>query len=58
MSESLILDRDSGLDSNEHKFNHNFQDILSPLYSCSLEVESSSHFSALSLFHRHSKNPL
>ena len=29
---------------NEHKFNHNFQDCINPLCSCSLEVESLSHF--------------
>ena len=29
---------------NQHKFNHNFQDCLNPLRSCSLEVESVSHF--------------
>ena len=28
----------------QHKFNHNFQDCLNPLCSCSLEVESVSHF--------------
>ena len=29
---------------NQHKFNHNFQDRLNPVCSCSLEVESVSHF--------------
>ena len=29
---------------NQHKFNHNFQDCLNPLCSCSLEVESVFHF--------------
>ena len=29
---------------NEHKFKHNFRDCLNPLYSCSLEVESTTHF--------------
>ena len=29
---------------NQHKFNHNFQNCLNPLCSCSLEVESVSHF--------------
>ena len=29
----------------EHKFNQNFQDTINPLCSCSLEVESSFHFS-------------
>ena len=29
---------------NEHKFKHNFQDCANPLCSCSLEIESHSHF--------------
>ena len=29
---------------NEHRFNHNFKDCINPHYSCSLEVESTSHF--------------
>ena len=29
---------------NEHKFNHNFQDCINPLCSCSLEPEFNSHF--------------
>ena len=28
----------------EHKFRHNFQDTFYPLRSCSLEMESTSHF--------------
>ena len=28
---------------NEHRFNHNFQDCINPLCTCSLEVESTSH---------------
>ena len=28
----------------EHKFNHNFQDTIDPLCSCSLESESTTHF--------------
>ena len=28
----------------EHKFNHNFQDTINPLCSCSLESESTAHF--------------
>ena len=28
----------------EHKFRHNFQDTINPLCSCSLEIESTSHF--------------
>ena len=29
---------------NEHKFKHNFQDFVNPLYKCSLDIESISHF--------------
>ena len=29
---------------NEHKFNHNFKECVNPLCSCSLKVESVSHF--------------
>ena len=37
----------------EHKFRHNFQDTINPLCSCSLEIESTSHFfSALPKFHQ------
>ena len=28
----------------EHKFKHNFRDTLNPLFSCSIEVESTSHY--------------
>ena len=28
----------------EHKFRHNLQDTINPLCSCSLEIESTSHF--------------
>ena len=28
----------------EHKFRHNFQNTINPLCSCSLEIESTSHF--------------
>ena len=28
----------------EHKFKHNFEDTLNPLYSCSIEVESTTHY--------------
>ena len=28
----------------KHKFRHNFQDTINPLCSCSLEIESTSHF--------------
>ena len=34
----------------EHRFNHNFQNCINPLCTCSLEVESISHFS-LRCFH-------
>ena len=30
---------------NEHRFNHNFQRCINPLCSCSLEIESTTHFS-------------
>ena len=29
---------------NEHRFNHNFQNCINPLCSCSHEIESTSHF--------------
>ena len=29
---------------NEHRFNHNFQNCINPLCTCSLEVELTSHF--------------
>ena len=29
---------------NEHKFNHNFDDCVNPFCTCSLELESTSHF--------------
>ena len=32
---------------NEHKFRHNFADTLNPLYSCSLETETTALFSTL-----------
>ena len=28
----------------EHRFNHNFENCINPLCSCSLEVESTAHF--------------
>ena len=28
----------------EHRFNHNFEDCINPLCSCSLEVESTAYF--------------
>ena len=30
---------------NENRFNHNFESCLNPLCTCSLEVESTTHFS-------------
>ena len=30
---------------NEHRFNHNFQECINPLYTCSFEVESTVHIS-------------
>ena len=29
---------------NEHRFNHNFQSCINPLFSCSLAIESTTHF--------------
>ena len=34
---------------NEHRFNHNFQNCINPLCTCSLKVESTVHF----FFHSH-----
>ena len=34
---------------NEHRFNHNFQSYINPLCSCSLAIESTTHF----LLHYH-----
>ena len=34
---------------NEHRFNHNFQSFINPLCSCSLAIESTTHF----LLHYH-----
>ena len=28
----------------EHKFKHNFQDCLNPIWNCGLDIESTSHF--------------
>lgn len=44
---------------NNHRFNHNFENCINPLYSCSVEVESTKGF----VLHGHhytniSKNPL
>ena len=36
---------------NEHRFRHNFQKCLNPLYTCSLETENTSH----DLLHCHHK---
>ena len=36
----------------EHKFKHSFQDIVNPLCSCGLDIETASHYFLLSpLFH-------
>ena len=35
----------------EHKFRHNFLDILNPLCSCSLEIESTKHYLLLCPFY-------
>ena len=37
---------------NEHRFNHNFQNGINPLCTCSLEVESTAHF-ILHCYHYH-----
>ena len=29
---------------NEHRFRHNFQECINPLFSCSLETENTSHY--------------
>ena len=34
----------------ERKFNHHFQNCINPLCSCEMDIESTSPFSALSLF--------
>ena len=36
----------------EHRFRHNFQDYMNPLYSCSLEIKGASHY----LVHCHHRN--
>ena len=41
---------------NEHRFNHNFQSCISPLFSCSLEIESTTFFTALLSFLKYSFN--
>ena len=40
------------------KFKHNFKDCVNLLCSCSLESEPSPIFSAMSLFDKHTLNPL
>ena len=41
---------------NEHRFNHNFQDCINPLCTCSLDVESTEHF-FLHCHHYHEIRP-
>ena len=41
---------------NEHRFQHNFQECINPLYSCSLETENTSHY--LLHCHHFSQNPI
>ena len=42
----------------QHKFRHNFQDTLNPLYSCSLETESVNHFLLRCHFFTHARKTL
>ena len=42
----------------EHKFRHNFQDTVNPLCSCSLEIESVSHFLLRCPFFAHDRKIL
>ena len=28
----------------DHKFNHSFQDILNPLFSCGIDIETTTHY--------------
>ena len=43
---------------NEHKFKHNFKDCVNPLFSCSLEIESPSHFFLHCHYFTNTFNPL
>ena len=42
----------------EHKFHHNFLDTLYPLCSCSLEIESTSHYLLRCSFYTHIRRTL
>ena len=42
----------------EHKFHHNFLDTLNPLCSCSLEIESTSHYLLRCSFYTHIRRTL
>ena len=42
----------------EHRFNHNFQNCIKPLCTCSLEVESNSHFFPLCLYYNDTRETL
>ena len=42
----------------EHKFHHNFLDILNPLCSCSLQIESTSHYLLRCPFYTHIRKTL
>ena len=42
----------------EHKFHHNFLDTLNPLCSCSLEIESTSHYLLRCPFYTHIRKTL
>ena len=35
---------------NEHKFRHGFEDTISPMSSCNMEIESNEHFSCIAIF--------
>ena len=39
---------------NEHRFKHNFKNCINPLCTCSLEVESTKHFSCTAIIIQHS----
>ena len=43
-SKALTRFRLSLIHFNEHRFNHDFDNCINPLCSCSLEVESTKHF--------------
>ena len=42
----------------EHKFHHNFLDTINPLCSCSLEIESTSHYLLRCPFYTHIRRAL